>query len=359
MIEDSLNVQGKITWSEYEAQCRKHSAEFGPGLLFDHKANAELVADHMVAGFHRARALRTRIHSELQSKNHQTPQRVALFGPLGSPWREADLEESQMKGSQRGQKSSADAREPSHSVIRVTTTPRTQHTQQSMQHAQPSPVFPETPPLYSSQAPQSANLSQAPRNIQSMSRSSARCASTPVFGYSTDISSNRGTGTALIPEDFADILSVRGTVVGIHPTTTLATTPPPGTAFLTPSGQFAFATPPFGSTPSAVQGTGVALIAIDSAPVPRTRANGTPELQRVDQRQTIFGDVIQGLKETAKATKTDPRWGIRDMEKRNTHLEAYCKELEIRNNQLLLHLSGRPPDYKPRPQPQTPKHYDW
>jgi hypothetical protein len=319
----------------------------------------------MVAGFHRARALRTRIHSELQLKNHQTPQRVALFGPFGSPWREADPEESQMKGSERGQKSSADACKPSHSVLRVMTTPRTQHIQKSMQHAQPSPVFSETPPLYSSQAPRDIqNMSRssarcASTPIQNMSRSSARCASTPVFGDSTDISSNRGTGTALIPEDFADILSVRGTSVGIHPTTTLATTPPPGTAFLTPSGQFEFATASFGSTPSAVQGTGAAPIAISSAPVPRTRANGTPELQRVDQRQTIFGDVIQGLKETAKATKTSPKWRIRDMEKRNTHLEAYCKELELRNNQLLLHLSGRPPDYKPRPQPQTPKQYDW
>ena len=251
-----------------------------------------------------------------------------------------------MKGSERGQKSSADTCEASHSVTRVMTTPRTQHTQPSMQHFQPSPVFPKTPPVCSS---------QASRNIENMSRSSARCASTPVFAKSTDVLSNRGTGTALIPEDFADILSVRGT--GIRPTTT--TTPPPGTAFLTPSGQFEFATAPFGSTPSAVQGTGAAFIANNSAPVPRTRANGTPELQRVDQRQTIFGDVIRGLKETAKATKTNPKWGIRDMEKRITHLEAYCKELEVRNNQLLLHLSGRLPDYKPRPQPHPPHHYDW
>ncbi len=219
LIEDSLNVQGKITWSEYEAQCRKHAAEFGPGLLFNDKANAELVADHMVAGFHRARSLRTRIHSELQLKNNQTPPRVALFGPFASPWKEAAPEESQIKGSERGQKSSADTCEPSHSVIRVMTTPCTQHPQPSMQHAQPNPVLPRTPTLSSSQTQHYANLSQEPRNIQNMSSSSARCASTPVFGDFTDISSNRGTGTALIPEDFADILSVRGTGVGIHSTT--------------------------------------------------------------------------------------------------------------------------------------------
>ena len=43
-----------------------------------------------------------------------------------------------MKGSERGQKV-ADTCEASHSVTRVVTTPRTQHTQPSMQHFQPNP----------------------------------------------------------------------------------------------------------------------------------------------------------------------------------------------------------------------------
>ena len=77
---------------------------------------------------------------------------------------------------------------------------------------------------------------------------------------SSDRMSDR-KATAFIPEDFADILSVRGTGVGVHPTTT----PSPGTAFLTPSGRFEFTTAPFGFTPSAVQGTGAERAKMEEA----------------------------------------------------------------------------------------------
>lgn len=89
-------------------------------------------------------------------------------------------------------------------------------------------------------------------------------------------------------------------------------------------------------------------MAINAAPVSRTpRRNGAQELQKSesgeDQRSTFFGSLILGLKETANVKKTDPKGWIGEMQKRNSHLEAYCKQLELQNNKMLLQLSCKLP----------------
>ena len=227
-------------------------------LLFDHRANAELVADHIakipkrqrpsifcyentialtcenlpqVAGFHNAKALRARVRSQLQSKIPQTPRQSALFAAFESPFKAVPEERAPPK-----------------------TSPGT-------------PRLPNTP--NSRQTPSSANTT--PRH------SSGRCASVPVYEDSGDIS-----------------------------------------------------------------------MAINAAPVPRTpRRNGAQELQKSesgeDQRSTFFGSLILGLKETANVKKTDPKGWIGEMQKRNSHLEAYCKQLELQNNKMLLQLSCKLP----------------
>ena len=57
---------------------------------------------------------------------------------------------------------------------------------------------------------------------------------------------------------------------------------------------------------------------------------------RVDREVSIFDSVINGVKETAIFKKSDSKGWIRDMEKRNSYLEKYCKKLEHENNQILL-----------------------
>ena len=89
-------------------------------------------------------------------------------------------------------------------------------------------------------------------------------------------------------------------------------------------------------------------MAMNVVPVPRTpRRNGGPELEKseseADQRSTFFGSLILGLKETANVKKTDPKGWIGEMQKRNSHLEAYCKQLELQNNKMLLQLSCKQP----------------
>ena len=229
LMEDSLNVQGKISRAEFEANCRKHAAEFGPSMLLDHKAHAEIVADHIIAGFHRARALRTRVHGHLQLKGPQTPPQISqattLFADFSSPLRNG-----------------LEGRDDTHQLSPLGMTPLRTHRSQT--------TTPRTPPN-TVRTPNSANIRMA---------RSGRCASAP---------------------DFED----------------------------------------------------------------SPRPNGTPASKkpecRVDQQQTFFGSLLQGLKETAQVKKTDPKGRIRDMEKRNAHLEVYCKQLEIYNNQILLLLSGK------------------
>lgn len=59
-------------------------------------------------------------------------------------------------------------------------------------------------------------------------------------------------------------------------------------------------------------------------------------VSRLDVQPSIFGSVIAGMVETAKIAKSDPTAWIRKLEQQQQGLQAYCRNLELHNEELLL-----------------------
>jgi len=69
------------------------------------------------------------------------------------------------------------------------------------------------------------------------------------------------------------------------------------------------------------------------------RGSGPGEfVSRLDSlhHDSIFGNVIQAVKEVAKVKKSDPTHWIRDLEKDYAKLKAYCIRMEDLDDEMLL-----------------------